>query len=354
MIRARRVLGGLSLLAIAAAAGNASAQASPVGGTFTSYIALGDSYSSGVGTTEFNEKDLCLKSSTAWPYRLEAALGNPGFVHAACSGAITSDVVAQGPKWEAQGNMSQIALLPPADQLDGALITVQVGGNDLGLGEPLVECFQGIKLLDDTRGEVPEGCATLQDMYNRATDVIRDLATSLDYLYKGLRDVAPNATIVAIGYPHLVSTTDPGCGATATGAALPLDARQKFNALVDAGNAQIKASAANAGISAITDEVVAAFDKHEACSASEWIVTPETSGVDVMNLKATKKYGVRVGHPNDLGHRAIADAVLSALPSVATRNGTVTPPPVDEEEQGGEVSTPGESGGDESGGDDEP
>ena len=199
---------------------------------------------------------------------------------------------------------------------DGALITIQVGGNDLGLGEPLVECALGEKKLDDTRGAVPQGCATLDDLYNRATDVIRDLATNLDYVYRELRAAAPHATIVAVGYPHLVNTTNPGCAGTSTDGALPLDVRLKFNALVDAGNAQIKASAREAGISAITDEIATAFEGHEACSTSEWIVTPETSGVDLSNLADTQQYAERIGHPNDLGHQHIAEVVLSLLPSI--------------------------------------
>jgi lysophospholipase L1-like esterase len=308
MIRAGKLLGGASLFAVAATAaatGTAAAQEGPASAGYSYYVAFGDSYSSGVGATTTNAGDPCVRSQSAWTVRVEADIGNPPFVHAACSGATTQDILAQGPKFAEQGG-SQIAFLPPADQLNGALITIQVGGNDIRHES---ECLMGIKQEGGTHGPIPPACSDVEYAYNNATETVAALAADLDYLYQNLHAMAPNATIVAVGYPHLVSTTNAGCEQTSVGAVLNLDLRQKFNAIVDAGNAQIKATAGNLGIAAITDEIAAAFEGHEACSTDEWIVSPE----QLQSLAPSELE--RIGHPNDVGHQALAEVVLTYLPA---------------------------------------
>jgi|GEM_PF-5040221 len=121
MIRAGKILGGASLLAIAATAAAAGTAAAQQQAGYSSYIAFGDSYSSGVGATTWKAGDLCIRSDSAWTALVDGSIGNPPFAHAACSGATAQDILAQGPKYEQQGRISQVALLPPADQLKGAL-----------------------------------------------------------------------------------------------------------------------------------------------------------------------------------------------------------------------------------------
>jgi lysophospholipase L1-like esterase len=324
MIRARvgayRVLGAhpllaaVSLCALAGGATTARAQEGPAGGTYSSYIALGDSYSSGFGATTLNG-DACETSNSAWPYRVEADIGNVPFVHAACSGATTQDVMAMGPLVGKAQAQPQIELLPPADQLDAAtLITITIGGNDIKLDERLGKCLTGTALSDPS--SLPASCLDLDQLFSDAADIIQNsLAPSLNYTFAGLRAAAPSATIVAVGYPHLVDTVNPACDQTLTGQLLDLSHRQQLNSLVDAMNAQIQISAANAGISWITDEVVAAFQGHELCSTDEWLVSPEVA-LATLNRGAV--------HPNDIGYQGYAEAVLSALPNVTTQSAAVT------------------------------
>jgi lysophospholipase L1-like esterase len=324
------MLGGVSLLAMAAAiagAGKAAAQEGPEGLGYSSYIALGDSYSSGEGATTLIEGDACDRSQSGWVYRTEADIGAPPFVHAACSGATTADILAQGPKFAAQGGIPQIDYLPPSDQLDGALITIQIGGNDLRLESA---CISGVKLDDGSGGlgAIPPECQDVEYTYENLTETVALLASNLDYIYQDVRTRAPNATIVAIGYPHLFGSANPDCENIARLLRLPPDFLQKFNAIIDAGNAQIKATAESLGILAITDEIATAFEGHEMCSDDEWLVSLTTAA----RIS-------QIGHPSDYGHQMMAEVITPLLPyNVNTHNGTVT---TEQQGDGGQVGEPG-------------
>ena len=58
------------------------------------YVALGDSYSSGVGTGSYTLSSSCRRSVYAYPYLLSQQLKTTSFIFAACSGATTSDLLA--------------------------------------------------------------------------------------------------------------------------------------------------------------------------------------------------------------------------------------------------------------------
>jgi lysophospholipase L1-like esterase len=291
--------------------------------TFTRYIAFGDSFVAGVGASNVTWQP-CGTSPQAWPKLVHKQLGiSTPIIFPACSGATTQDVVATGGLKMA----SQMSQLPPPEQLDSALITIAIGGNDVKLDERIKKCMDSSSSKNVSSSLTTSGCADLVQLLNNAGDVIDEaLAPSLDYTFRALRAAAPNATIVAVGYPHLAVYKDPAnaaCDKTLTGFALNRANRLKLAQLVDAMNNQIKVAAANAGIQAIVDEVVTEFDGHEACSGSEWIV-----GADA----ALKTLNRGVAHPNDAGHRGYATAVLNGLSKVKARSAVVdgsAPAPAD-------------------------
>lgn len=265
----------------------------------TQYIAFGDSFVSGVGASDV-QWEPCGTSRAAWPYRVQEGLQIPELVFAACSGATTQDVLGTGRLQMA----AQLSQLPAAGELDSALITITIGGNDIKLDERLAKCLNGSQP-SSSLGSLSGACGDLKELLDTATTVVNDaLAPSLDETFKTLREAAPNATIVAVGYPHLVDANGPMCDATLTGKLIDRGNRGRMNELADAINAQIAASAARAGIASVTDDVVAAFAGHEACSADEWIVSPD----------ATLRTGnLGVAHPNETGHQVYANAVIAAL-----------------------------------------
>ena len=58
------------------------------------YAALGDSYSSGVGTGSYTLDSACKRSVYAYPYLVAQKRSNTSLTFVACSGAKTSDLLA--------------------------------------------------------------------------------------------------------------------------------------------------------------------------------------------------------------------------------------------------------------------
>src|SRR5688500_1223392 len=92
------------------------------------YVALGDSYSSGTGTGTYDLDGRCQRSRYAYPPRVAKRRSNLKLVFAACAGATTDDV-----------------LLTQASRLNAAtrLVTITIGGNDVGFGDVFSACLQG-------------------------------------------------------------------------------------------------------------------------------------------------------------------------------------------------------------------
>lgn len=102
----------LALAAVLTGTGTAHAAEGP-------YVALGDSYSSGVGAGSYlSSSGDCKRSTKAYPYLWAAAHSPSSFAFTACSGARTGDVLA-----------SQLTPLNAAT----ALVSISIGGNDAGL-----------------------------------------------------------------------------------------------------------------------------------------------------------------------------------------------------------------------------
>lgn len=295
----------------------------PESSTYTQYIAFGDSFTSGFGLSgavglSSKGNDCARDFDLAWPPLVNKALGiaNP-LIFAACSGATTRDITGGGPLIPKYQPRPQLEELPPPEQLDTALITVQIGGNDIKYDESFAKCVQAVEgmgmqnkpsssfsSLSSPSSLSPE-CRDLDWLINNTTAVVNaGLAQNLNDAFVAIRNAAPNATIVAVGYPHLVDAT-PACDKTLIGYFFPADIRQRFNAVADAINAQIANAAANAGILALTTEVVDKFAGHEACSPDEWIGTLSI-------------------HPNAAGHQAYADVVANGVPAAPSTRTAVT------------------------------
>src|SRR5918996_1581024 len=114
------------LLAVGAAfTGAATAQAADTAAT-GGYVALGDSYSSGLGAGSYlSASGDCKRSTKAYPYLWAAAHSPSSFDFTACSGARTGDVLA-----------NQLTPLSAAT----ALVSISVGGNDAGFADVMTTC----------------------------------------------------------------------------------------------------------------------------------------------------------------------------------------------------------------------
>jgi hypothetical protein len=126
-------------------------------------VAIGDSYTSGEGVPPFesaSDRDgvnECHRSSLSYPMHLGTMLGVPVDVWA-CSGATAGDLSTtvvrtdqapwDDPILEVSGGTPSSAL--DRVGLDTAMVTLTVGGNDLGFADIVSDCLLGLQSCTDT------------------------------------------------------------------------------------------------------------------------------------------------------------------------------------------------------------
>ncbi|MTD14845.1 lipase [Nakamurella sp. YIM 132087] len=202
------------------------------------YVALGDSYSSGTGAGAYTNSS-CQRTNAAYPALYASAAKVASFSFVACGGATTSTV-----------STKQLGTLTAATDL----VTITVGGNDIGFGNAMTTCTL----------QSPAACATA---VNKSTaTATKSLPAKLDAIYAKIKAKAPNAKLVVLGYPELYPATPKGmCGFMQAPSQVTLN-----NATVIL-NGVLAAAAARAG--ATYADVTEDFDGHELCSTSTAFVT---------------------------------------------------------------------------------
>jgi lysophospholipase L1-like esterase len=200
------------------------------------YTALGDSYSSGVGTrTYYSDSGSCYRGPNAYPVRVAAQLGAP-LTFAACSGAKVPDV------------LNQLGSLNAST----ALVTVSVGGNDAGFADVITRCAL----------PWPWTCTT---EINNANNYIRNtLPGTLNNLYTQIRAKAPSARVVVVGYPRLFNGEE--CNSLAR---ISPSEQSALNATADLLVTTIAGRAAAHGFGFV--DVRSAFTGHAVCDDVEWL-----------------------------------------------------------------------------------
>ncbi|MGW1679730.1 SGNH/GDSL hydrolase family protein [Saccharopolyspora sp. NPDC002376] len=239
----RHVLGAAAVVATASTMLAAPAFATSAA---ENYAALGDSYASGVGSREyFDDSGDCLRSPKAYAQLWADSHDVANFDFAACSGAVTDDV-----------NSNQLDKLSS----DTTLVTISIGGNDVGFSSVIQDCLLG------TNDKCDSAVAGGEDKARN------ELPAKLDATYANIREAAPNAKVVVLGYPRLNSLGS--CG-------IPFfsDAkRQRINDGSDvlAGVISERAEAAGFTYADARD----AFDGHGVCASEEWINGPSSPLVE--------------------------------------------------------------------------
>ena len=197
-----------------------------------SYVALGDSYSSGVGTNHYDLSSSCDRSSLSYPALVAAAKGY-SLNFQACSGATTTDVIN-----------NQLAALGTGT----GLVTVTAGGNDAGFVNLLVSCTLS-------------NCVS--SINSTTAWVNTSLAAKLDAMDTQIKTRAPNATVIVLGYPHLFSGTCFGAFGISSSEV------SASNTLADAMDTVTKTEAAKYGF--VYKSAIAQFTNHGVCASSAWL-----------------------------------------------------------------------------------
>ena len=232
-----------------------------------SYVALGDSYSSGVGTRSYlADGTTCQRSVYAFPSLIAAAKGYALNLRA-CSGAKVSDVTS-----------TQLSALSAST----SYVTISVGGNDAGFTSVITTCAEPA-WLSDCNGAVSKAQSYIKNT----------LPGSLSTLYAAIRARAPAATVVVVGYPRLFNGED--CNALTWFS--PSD-ESLLNATADLINTKLAAAAAAKGFGFANP--TSRFVGHAVCGSPEWL--------NGLSNPISESY-----HPNRTGHASGFTPLVSPL-----------------------------------------
>ncbi len=231
-----RRLRGLAVALIAAAV-PVAVSATPVSAAApVDYVSLGDSYSSGAGAPPYLSGG-CTRSNNSYAAQWAATHPVSSFSFVACGGATTDDVLA-----------TQVASV----NANTDLVTITIGGNDVGFANTMVNCTIG------------SDSACINSVNQGVTATNTTLPAKLDNTYAAIRARAPQARVVVLGYPRLISPTG-SCGLFNLSTAK----RTALNNGADVLSAVIGARAAAAGFTYL--DARGPFTGHGACGSSPWI-----------------------------------------------------------------------------------
>ncbi|MER6223920.1 SGNH/GDSL hydrolase family protein [Streptomyces sp. 900105755] len=235
-MRRSRITAYVTSLLLATGLALTGAAASQAQAATGGYVALGDSYASGVGAGSYiSSSGSCDRSTNAYPYLWNAAHSPSSFSFLACSGATTDDVLS-----------GQLGTLSSST----ALVSVTIGGNDAGFADVMTTCV----LSSDS--------TCLSRISTAEAYVDSTLPGKLDNVYDAISAKAPNAKVVVLGYPrfYLLGTTCLGLSSTK---------RTAINNAADYIDTAIAKRAADHGFT--FGDVRSAFSSHEICSSSSWL-----------------------------------------------------------------------------------
>lgn len=266
-------------------AGAATAEAAP---SYRKYVALGDSFAAIASVFTTQGTPGCYRSTDNYAGNVAKALG-ASLDDRSCSAAKTEHMTAP---------QSTPMFATNAPQFDGLtadtdLVTVTIGGNDLGFENVIATC--GLLTVTDPLGNPCE-------RHNNSTGTDRlvakidQLAPKIGAVLDGIETRAPKAKIVVIGYLPLLPPTT-GCfplTPMALGDVAYLHGIQlKLNAMLAAQASAHRATAVD----------LTGVRGHDVCQLpwNRWVEP-------VLPAAPTTPF-----HPNVAGQRGVADLILGAL-----------------------------------------
>lgn len=257
------------------------------------YVALGDSFSAGTGTFNYDLAGTgCFRSTDSYPHYLveQLGLGRPNF--GACHGAVTDDF------FTSVGEPAQTHRL----SYDTRYVTLTIGGNDAGFADVIEKCSDpafnaGYNCSSNpaVAGPVDDRLLALQNIgvteyVDDGSSTPREIHTIQETL-EAIAIAAPSAKIYIAGYPHLFGTATanfaykagaPGSyecsvydGATYDRAISFLDA-QWMNDKADELNGIIEAAVNSLQVEGVdvTYVPLTSFDGHGLCDSGTSYINP--------------------------------------------------------------------------------
>ncbi|MFE4606514.1 SGNH/GDSL hydrolase family protein [Kitasatospora indigofera] len=268
------------------------------------YVALGDSYTSGLRIEpQVGEPRGCARSAVNYPSLVAKALGLAGasFRDVSCSAARTGDLTGSQ-RTDDGANPPQLDAL----SADTRLVTVGIGGNDAGFMEVVGECARQnlVQSLAQSLAGSAAAAAPCRDHYasGGADQVRRKVDAAGEKLAAVLAEVrrrAPQARVFVVGYPALLPADPSACAPVLGASVAPADLGflgEKEREL----NGMLAERAAAAGAGFVDTATPSAG--HDMCAgAARWVEPPFPAP------------GLAAVHPNAQGQQGMAAAVLRAV-----------------------------------------
>ncbi|MFG2793922.1 SGNH/GDSL hydrolase family protein [Streptomyces sp. NPDC048419] len=254
-------------------------------GRGTSYAALGDSYTSGpVIPTQVDAN--CARSDHNYPSLVAAARKVGAFKDVSCGGATTENM------WKPQGTNG-----PQLDAVNRHtdLVTVQIGGNDIGFSSIIGTCA---KLAPTNPAGAPCRQYYASSGYDQLAVSILKTAPKVDAVLRAVHARAPHARVLVVGYPDLLPDDGSGCYPSVPFAA------GDFPYLRDTGkrlNLMLRLVAASNHAEYV--DTYGPTRGHDMCKA------PDVRWIEPLQPASP----AAPAHPNAKGEQAMARAVLERL-----------------------------------------
>ena len=251
------------------------------------YVAVGDSYSSGEGSGAYDKTapEDCHRGANAWPRQvardLPGLLTMPADGLIACSGAGSVELTGIHVP---DGQVNQFAVLRGI-RPSPTLITVTIGGNDLGFADILKSCLH--TACEKPGGAIPEAEAKL---LGETGWLVTD--------YDKIAEADPRAHVVVVGYPQLFPPLHEDVVQARCKLWLSAPKLTALNKLDADLNATINTAADDAHVTYLS--VAGALKGHELCTAQPWIVS--------LSLNTQE-----IGHPVTACESRIAGLVFTYL-----------------------------------------
>lgn len=300
------------------------------------YLALGDSYISGEGAHNYLQgtdtgDNKCHVSLLSHPYLLAQNLNYNSFHSVACSGAKVNDILNTNNGYEGQTKLkitrkqlndtgripSVVSGFMPGyiNQLEFVntyqpqVITLSVGGNDVGFASILRSCVSLLNL------------STCYSTYEDRLELVRQVNAQFPNFvsaYQVLKNASPPDTrIYVIGYPQIVKPSG-DCDFNVQLNAEEVVFAQQFT---DYLNSVIQQAAARVGVFYVDTQT--AFNGHRLCEAQpgKFAVNGLTRGTDFPKFLGgfiKGPFGNESYHPTPLGYRLLRDSVKAATNGLST------------------------------------
>jgi len=260
------------------------------------YVALGDSYASGVGAPPYAEGtdveggNRCKRAAAAYAHQVADRTGKT-LDFGACSGSWTKHFYEARTPWKEPAQLDHLSA-------STGLVTFSIGGNDAGFAPLFSKRVHAPPLSTGSSNK------EITDQVDSTIDALagkgkQDGVYSYDTVMSDIATRAPNATVVAVGYPRMFAPQG-------AGQILPVPGRCEGVTKVDQRWINAKTNELNAAAGAAAQrhgyqfaDTSGAFAGHELCGQqTSWF----------QGLIDDGRF-----HPNADGHKAMASSIMDSL-----------------------------------------